>query len=112
MPACSLTQCVQTFRPPKAQENVEKRKKKRQPYMLFFWAFQGGFTFFIILGKMLTFLLHKNQENPKSHLLRFLRYAQSAMPNSRRKERQKAPLLREIAKSEHIGLTSLKFGER
>ena len=45
MSACSLTQCVQTFRPPKAQENVEKRKKKRQPYMFFFGRFRVGLLF-------------------------------------------------------------------
>ncbi len=70
-----FAQCVQIFKPRKAQKIVKKREKKRQPKMskklLHFWTFQGWLTldtFWIIFNfvKKIQILLHKNGWIPKS----------------------------------------------
>ncbi len=108
----SCTQCVQIFLPPKAQKKSKKRKKKRQPKMskilLHFWTFQGWFTFqhffpFEYFFKIFKFHYIKIPKTQKAPL--FAVFALRAICKNRgAKKGQKAPLLREIARSGHTVL--------
>ncbi len=91
---------VQIFRPRKAQGNGKKRQPKMSKIVLHFSTFQGWFIFelffpFSKFFNMFKFYYKKRQNPKKHHFFRFLRLAQSEKIVAG----QKAPLLREIARS-------------
>ncbi len=106
-----FAQCVQIFKPRKAQKIVKKREKKRQPKMskklLHFWTFQGWLTldtFWIIFNfvKNFNFYYIKIAGSQKAPV--FTGFALCAIcKNQGAREGRKAPLLRQIARSGHTG---------
>ena len=107
-------QCVQIFRPQKAQEKCKNRKKKRQPYisklLLLFWLFctfqewfifGNYFSFCEFFLNKVNFYYTKRLKNQKA-LLIFVFVLCANCKNHGAKEGQKAPLLREIARPGHI----------